>query len=128
VDAVGVGAGAAPRRLRGALDALGGRDLVEQVVHGTVHDRPARDHGPGAQAVLAHLAGVHAGSVGGVRHVHHHGEVGLEPIRHDAGAVRSDLLLHRRHAGDGPGATARLLHPPRHLERHVRAQPVVEGP
>jgi hypothetical protein len=78
--------------------------------------------------VGAELARLDSWRVGGVRHVHDHGEVGLEPVRHHARAVGADLLLHSRHTGDRPGVTAGLLHAPRHLDGHEHAEPIVERP
>ena len=128
MDRVGVGVGGSPGDLGGHRDPLGLGGLVEQVGDARADDRPARQHRALAEPVLAELARLDAGDVGGVGHVDHDRHVGLELVCHRARAVRADLLLHRRHAGHRAGAAARLRNAPRHLERDVDAEAVVERP
>ena len=64
--------------------------------------------------------------VGGVGHVDHDRDVGLERVGRCVRAREGDLLLRRRHRRNVAGRAARLRDQPRGGQRDVGAEPVVE--
>jgi hypothetical protein len=128
VDRVGVGG----REATGGVHGVGDPEILRRIGHELVHDgrddRPAREHGPAADLVLAELLLLHARVIGGEGDIDRDGHLRPDAVRHRAcpTALVADLLLCGGH-GDDRGRTRIGGVAARRFEHHERADAVGDG-